>query len=642
MSTKRSANKSKNGIVNGQVDITTLVRGKPWLLPSVSHRDEFRSNNRKLRHLEGISLRNLTLSRPSTTYQAKTADDESLPNAFKSPTKLMALREKKLEHSRSSSDLRSAPATKSASDDAKENHNSNDRLRPMKPNGKARRRSTLNWANEPPQIRQQKLEDVAGSNLADTWFSLHCDGVSEPVYVSEVVERSMNFNFRFFDLNTYGPWVTRRDKLTVKLWARATSTDQYALILELQLHLRSLQFIGKSIESFHHPLPQNCVLLHLSDGIYTSFTDLPLDEPVLATSIEGPTTHGVQTTSTFDELMRLSNLDDCVQDALATREKLTSQINSILRDQREDREAMQAATQAQDSLASAKRAVSTAQKQIRTAQGRRTEIQASLQARRDAIRSGSLSQQKSQLHLKSARSKYADDIAMRHDTQSTLTSQIQRICEDLHHIYPVEPIPRKALAFTIRGLPLPNATSPSLNAVDTAAALGCVAHATHLLSLYLSVALPYPITSCGSSSTIYDPVSTSLHSEAARTFPLYQKGAVTYRFEYGVFLLNSDIELLMSRQGIRIVDLRHTLPNLKYLFTVLTSSSGDQLRGKEGDASTNRCLDNDYPERKPRSGDGSLRESNGTLSKLTIEGKEPASRLQSPLGRDAGYILNRA
>jgi hypothetical protein len=64
-------------------------------------------------------------------------------------------------------------------------------------------------------------------------------------------------------------------------------------------------------------------------------------------------------------------------------------------------------------------------------------------------------------------------------------------------------------------------------------------------------------------------------SLAARTFPLYQKGAVTYRFEYGVFLMNSDIELLMSRQGSRMVDLRHTLPNLKYLLTVLTTGKGE-------------------------------------------------------------------
>lgn len=110
-----------------------------------------------------------------------------------------------------------------------------------------RRRSTLNWANATPQVRQKKLEDVARSRLADTWFSLHCDGTAEPIYVSEVVEKAMNVNYRFFDLNTYGPWVTRRDELTIKFWARTESIEQYRLVLELQVHLRSLQFIGKSV-----------------------------------------------------------------------------------------------------------------------------------------------------------------------------------------------------------------------------------------------------------------------------------------------------------------------------------------------------------------------------------------------------------
>jgi hypothetical protein len=35
-------------------------------------------------------------------------------------------------------------------------------------------------------------------------------------------------------------------------------------------------------------------------------------------------------------------------------------------------------------------------------------------------------------------------------------------------------------------------------------------------------------------------------AEIARRFPLYSKGVDTYRYEYGVFLLNKDIELVRS------------------------------------------------------------------------------------------------
>ncbi|KAI4144127.1 MAG: hypothetical protein LQ341_002723, partial [Variospora aurantia] len=517
MSAKRTGNKSASSDVNGSIDIRGLTRERPWLLPS----------NRRLRHLEGISIRNLALSRPSEIPQTKAADDESLPNSLRTPTKALALREKKVEHSRSSNDLRQSPNNRKVLDVEKQVSNTGKGLNlDQPPRNKLRRRSTLNWTNATPQTRQQKLEDVAGSKLADTWFSLHCEGVTEPVYVSEVVEKAMNPNFRSFDLTTYGPWITH--------------------------------------------------------GIYTSFTDLPLDEPVLAIPAPTKNAHGTQSTSTFDELMRLSNLDDCIQDALVTRQKLTSQISSLIERQKEDRQVVQSAAQAQDSLSSTNRAVSAMQKQIKTAQARRFELQTSLRARRDAVRAGKLSQKKSQSHLTSASSDFSSRVSLHQETQRDITDQIRRIGDDVLQIYPIEPIPHKALSFTIHGLPLPKATSPSLDPTQTAAALGHVAHVTHLLSLYLSAALPYPITPYGSFSTIYDPISISLQSEAARTFPLYQKGAVTYRFEYGVFLLNSDIELLMSRQGIRIVDLRHTLPNLKYLLTVLTSSKGELPERKEG------------------------------------------------------------
>ncbi len=87
--------------------------------------------------------------------------------------------------------------------------------------------------------------------MADTWFSLHCSVMDEPIYVSEVIAKAMNPSFRFFDLNVYGPAVTRFDELIVKYWAKTEDMDQYVLLVELQLCFRSLQFIGKSVRLSH-------------------------------------------------------------------------------------------------------------------------------------------------------------------------------------------------------------------------------------------------------------------------------------------------------------------------------------------------------------------------------------------------------
>ena len=251
--------KAKGLGANNFHNVKSVSKERPWLLPSVSLPTGYSIlrtlahgfaiyQNRKLRHLQGVSLRNLALSSSHTKARGKTTDDESLPHALKTPAKLLSQRENKLEHSRSSNDLRSTPE----SDGVVEDNDSRNggAVRPQPPI-KPRRRSTLNWTNAPPRVRQMKLEDTARERMADTWFSLHCSSIDDPIYVSEIVEKAMNASFRFFDLNVYGPAVTRLDELTIKYWAKTEDMDQYMLLIEVQLCLRSLQFIGKTVRLSH-------------------------------------------------------------------------------------------------------------------------------------------------------------------------------------------------------------------------------------------------------------------------------------------------------------------------------------------------------------------------------------------------------
>lgn len=285
--------------------------------------------------------------------------------------------------------------------------------------------------------------------------------------------------------------------------------------------------------------------------------------------------------------MRLSNLDDCIQDALSTREKLATHIKHLLSEQQQAFETINAASQARENVAATQRALLTSRKALKSAQTRRDDFQAGLRARRATIESGTLSQEKAQSYLATARMELSSCVFLHQSMAVEVAGQIRRICEDVLRIYPIDPVSQKPLLFTIRRIPLPNATSPSSSSSEadpaTAAALSLVAHVVHLLSFYLSTPIPYPPTMHGSTSSILDPISTTLHSLPARTFPLYQKGAVPFRFEYAVFLLNTDIELLMSRQGLRMVDQRHTLPNLKYLLYVLTAGKGELPMRKRGD-----------------------------------------------------------
>ncbi|KAF7310459.1 hypothetical protein HMN09_00588100 [Mycena chlorophos] len=156
-------------------------------------------------------------------------------------------------------------------------------------------------------------------------------------------------------------------------------------------------------------------------------------------------------------------------------------------------------------------------------------------------------------------------------------------------IFPIDLRSPPDLLYTILDVPLPiplaaSDPAPPLSLAShkdvtedaVATALGFVAQVVQLLAAYLGKGLVYPITCIGSRSMIRDGISAMV---GPRMFPLFSKGVDTYRFEYGVFLLNKDIELLMADRDLRALDMRHTLPNLKNLLLTLTDGEGAKLGG---------------------------------------------------------------
>ena len=493
----------------------TTEASRPLLLPQ----------NRKLRHLTGIYVRNLTLSRP----RGRTIDDGALN---KSPQKLEALREPQLHHAHSSGDLRRPPKL---------------------------RRTSTNWAGASPGFRQKKLEDVTDSRMADTFFSLHCASQEDPIYISEVVEKAMNPTFRFFDLSTFGPATTRLDIVTIKVWVKR---QDFVLLIEEQVNLQSLQFIGK-LEN--HPFPSNCILFHLIDGIYT--LDISSKPP-------NPKPAPILPTSSYNALMRLSNLDESIQDALATREELASQINVILNEAPIDE-----SEQAQEEAALATRYIAAERKLLKQSIRRRAELNSSISARSEAMQSGKQVQARAVEDVNNAQDQLTHCRSLLKSSTEEIHGQRRRICEELLNVFPIEPTSHPLL-FTICGLPLPNSSFEDADEDVVSAALGLVARLVDMLQYYLSIALPYPVSPFGSRSIIQDLIS--ILQDNQRTFPLYVKGAVRFRFDYGVFLLNKNIECLAESQGLKVIDIRQTLPNLKYLLYVCSAGSSELPARKAG------------------------------------------------------------
>lgn len=352
-------------------------------------------------------------------------------------------------------------------------------------------------------------------------------------------------------------------------------------------------------------------MFQLTDGYYTCFTDAKVDElldPFMDLTTKASSTRTLPTSS-FDALLRLSKLDDSIQDALSLRERLTVELQQTLQENDTARYEQTSLGETEDFLKTVNYATATVQKQLKALQQKRDEKRKSLHSRRELIDQGRTDQKEILSTISSSRPEL-DDLRTQHQILTkAISAQRRRITTDLSTIYPITPLPKRSLAFTIRDLHLPNSEALDSSTPETlSAALGHTSHVLQLLSFYLGVVLPYPPHPRSSTSSISDPISVlnstngststtippiaasafvkadpARSSSSSRIFPLFSKGAVRFRFEYALFLLNKDVELLLSTSfGVRVLDIRQTLPNLLLALYCATAGEGELPARKAG------------------------------------------------------------
>ncbi|KAM3539726.1 hypothetical protein ARSEF1564_007343 [Beauveria bassiana] len=566
------------------------------------------AQNRKLRHLCGLSLRNLSFA-PPTARILRSADDGDLPHGSnkKKPTtttttitnttqQLPVLQETSsdvapgaaLHPSRSSDHLAGKEAARRLSASGGGGHRIGAPL--------VQRRTSLSNAPSSPASRQKKLEELADEAVGDVFFSLH-DPASpeEPTYISETGERSANFDFRYFDLSTSHPSISRSCRVLVRIWTRRPKQSAWTFLLEELIDLRKLHFISTTLNREYRP---NALIFHLEDGVYSlDFPDC-VSEPRQQAQ---PTT-----TSSYNALMKLANLESSLRDAEETRRVVVQQINDVVVTTAAGGSADGAADAAEESVVLAGKYLATQRRLNSQAERRRNELRTSLRMRRDAIAAGKALQRSRAEDMASGKEKMVAARRLLDDTAQQIRGQRRRICADLAAVFPIAPIPHAPpLSFTICGIPLPNSVydagvARTVGEDALSAALGLVALLARHLQFYLGYPLPYPLVTplVGSRTYIRDEIShldvssTSTTANKAgtassrREFPLFlpRGGSTTsqWRFEYAWFLLNKDLETLCAAQGLRVVDVRHTLPNLKYLLYVGSAGSDEVPARKKG------------------------------------------------------------
>ena len=352
------------------------------------------------------------------------------------------------------------------------------------------------------------------------------------------------------------------------MWAKRRS---WCLLLELSLRLCDLNFIGP-VTNQH--FPTNSLIFHLIDGSYS--LDLP------PAKVTPPREMRPVFTSSYNALMRLSTLENSIQDALATRAVLEEKINNLIKHTAIDELPCQ-----EELNEEVERVVSQQHGVLQAAQDKRNQLKASIDARRRAIQDGLDAQAQAERDVETAASKLPSSYALINQNKSLIHGQRRRLCADLSTIFPITPIPNgPPLAFQVLKLPLPNTeydpSSPSAQEHSLSAALGYVAYLVYALHFYLGHHIPYAVKPFGSRSSIRDDISVL--PDPQREYPLYLRGGAGAhaRLDYGWFLLNKDIEALCGALGLRVVDIRHTLPNIKYLLYVGSAGKDELPERKRG------------------------------------------------------------
>ena len=284
----------------------------------------------------------------------------------------------------------------------------------------------------------------------------------EPIYISEIVERTMNPTFRHIDFSACGPGITRLDRVVVKVWVRPAKEKEkpgrWGHLMDSEVELKDLQYLGKNvwsdilkpiqyltnvskIDNFHHALPPNALVLNLTDGVYTSFSSLteyipaPLVGPARANSTRS------LPTSSFDALLRLAKLDDSIQDALATRNKLAADLETLFEANKKALNERDRVPEADDRVKTIDYAKKTVEKQLEKARRQAEEKRESLRLRRQLMNDDLSTRSTSLQQMLEIRPELPHQRSEREVKNSAIQNQRRRICEDLQKIYPISPVP---------------------------------------------------------------------------------------------------------------------------------------------------------------------------------------------------------
>ncbi|KAF9154827.1 hypothetical protein BG015_011849 [Linnemannia schmuckeri] len=413
----------------------------------------------------------------------------------------------------------------------------------------------------------------SGPILLNSYFTLHDPDNDEVIYTSDTVTSSNNP--KYSPLEEHGfldPSKRRIGSIVIRIWAGYRDSD-YFLLLEWKVELCCLRYIGKELRDLPSGLPNNMILFGFESGYYTAADEDELMDHPHMHSLEPVATipgGGVSRSYTYETVMRLNNLHECIMDTKKSRDEIKHSIESAMNKENAPMILQRRRGEYTERLWHLQRQVGHELNVLEEAQDRAEALRREHAARRKALDDSRERGQTQEMYLEENIINLTKNKESLFHVLKEYSSKRTELIATLFTIFPITQSENDPNLLMICKVPLPNSVYNGMDEDLVSIALGFTCQLVVMLAHYLNVPLRYPLTPMGSRAFVIDPVSLLV---GPKEFPLYGKGQDRNRFEYGVFLLNKDIEQLMNSQGLQFMDLRQTLPNIRYLMETLLTKS---------------------------------------------------------------------
>ncbi|KAG5437742.1 hypothetical protein PCANB_000455 [Pneumocystis canis] len=384
-------------------------------------------------------------------------------------------------------------------------------------------------------LRLVRLENALKNYLVDTFFALYINNIEHPLYISEIVTKTMNPDFLSFDFSMLTAAFNCFSSFSICIWI--SNGGPFQLLRKQIIHLPSLNYIGENLHSFKSTFPRNCIILRFNNGYYScdNLVCQPLCSPINLSK--------TKECYSYHNIIKLNTLEKCILDANKSKKALEKSLETYLDKYYKIFNIQKQKNNSSKHLSELKNIIILENKKLREVKEYKYSFQKSLDSRRQSIKLSQQNQQKVVDYLEEAKKTLQCRKEILFQIQKKISAYQSRIVTELQNIFPIKPIVDKPLNFTICGLLLPNTNYYKHDNDHIAASLGYTAHLIYLLSFYLGIPLKYPIRPMCSRAVIEDPISGLQNS---KSFPLWSKGQDHYQFNFAVFLLNKNIEQVSS------------------------------------------------------------------------------------------------